>query len=393
VGVLEAGLAVVHGRIVEGLQLPFVRDEYYETVIVPGFADAHMHPQVVDAGLIPGRVWDNSYRWIEERRLRVDEASLRADVELSARLALATYKRALLEGVTLVAVTGNVIANARAWLSMKTPPRVVFLPTVMKRKGWPTLQRVEPLLRRLRGQLNDGMARVGVFIHSIRLAGSDQLRQAVMRAREYGGIVGLHLSEGIPEAREYSRITKGAPLGVRVVAVHCLSEEDPSEYGLLCASCPATNLILYRRTRSSLSGVTSFGSDWPLLIGTVARHLPLIARVHHNYVEDVLRRMTIGGYRDYGMPHAGDLIAYDVTLDKILNRFHEPKLVLVSGRITVSEGALVETGETLRDVEKYIASLVREALERHPSTDPWRGDPIVEAIEAYNSILILGSRV
>jgi len=393
VGVLEAGLAVVHGRIVEGLQLPFVRDEYYETVIVPGFSDAHMHPQVIDAGLIPGRVWDNSYTWIEERRLRVDEASLRADVELSAQLALATYKRALLEGVTLVAVTGNVLANAMAWLAMKIPPRAVFLSTIMRRRGWPTLQRVEPLLRRLRGQLNDGMARVGVFIHSIRLAGSDQLRQAVVRAREYGGIVGLHLSEGVPEASEYARITKGAPLGVRVVAVHCLSEEDPGQHGLLCASCPATNLILYKRTRSSLSGVTSFGSDWPLLIGTVARHLPLIARVHHNYVEGVLRRMTIGGYRDYGMPHAGDLVAYDVSLSRLLSEFREPKLVLASGRVAVNEGVLVETGESLRDVEKSIASLVGEAMERHPGTDSRGGNPLIEAMEAYNSILTSGIRV
>ncbi|MEB2836113.1 MAG: amidohydrolase family protein [Desulfurococcales archaeon] len=386
-GILEAGHAIVHGKIVEGLQLPFPRDEYYETVIIPGFSDAHMHPQVVDAGLDGGRVWSNSYEWIEERRLRVDEAGVRSDLELSARLARAVYKRALLEGVTLVAVTGNVEANVRAWLSLSIAPRAVFLPTIMKRKGWPTLSRAEMLLKKLRGMLDDGFARVGVFIHSIRLAGPDQLYQAVSRARELGGLVGLHLGEGVPEAAEYFRITGGVPLGVRVVAVHCISDPDPRAYGLLCVSCPATNLILYRRTRSSLRGVTSFGSDWPLLIGTVARHLPLIARVFPGFLDGTFRRATIGGYRDYGIPHGGDLVAYDVPPERIPESFHAPKLVMVSNRIAVHEGRLVESGESLTEVERSIRALIREAIEAHPAPGaPLRGDPIEEASRALQAI-------
>lgn len=383
---LEAGEAIVHGRLVENFRIPYLRDEYYETVVVPGFSDTHMHPQVVDGGVAPGRMWKNSYEWIEERVLAVDEAAVRSDIELSSRLARAVYKRALLEGVTLVAVTGNAEANVKAWLEMREAPKAVFLPTVIRKPGWPTLEGARRIVRRLRGMIDDGTARLGVFVHSIRYAGADQLFEAVKSARALGGLVGLHLGEGVPEAAEYSRIVGASPPGVRVVAVHCIDDEDPSSYGLLCSSCPASNLTLYGRTRRSLRGVTSFGSDWPLLLGTVARHLPLIVNVFGGFVEEVFRRMTVGGYRDYGMPYSGDLIAFDAPLRRLLSEFVEPSLVMVAGRRVVVEGRLVETGQTLADVEREIRDLVREAIEKH-GTGAGSRDPIRDAAEAFASAL------
>jgi hypothetical protein len=385
---LEADMAVVHGRIIEGFRMPFARDVYYETVIVPGFSDTHMHPQVVDGGVKPGRLWRHSYEWIERRELAVDEAAIRSDLDLSTRLARATFKRAILEGVTLVAVTGNAEANVRAWLSLHGAPKAVFLPTIIRRPGWPTLEGAWRILARLRGMIDDGTARLGVFVHSIRFAGRDQLVEAVRNARAFGGLVGMHLSEGLPEGEEYARITGGNPPGVRVVAVHCIDDEDPGRYGLLCSACPASNLTLYGRTRRSLQGVTSFGSDWPLLLGTVARHIGLITSVFGGYIEEILRRMTVGGYRDYGLSYSGDLVAFDIPLRRLLQRYEEPRLVMSSGRIVVDEGRLVATGEDISDVTREIRGLIKEAIDRY-GTGLGSRDPQRDALEALQASMRL----
>ena len=93
--VLEAGLAVIRGSIIrENAKIPFPVDAYYDVVFLPGFSDAHAHPQVVDAGLYPGAKWRSSYEWLLYRRMSVDEALVRADIGLSSRLAELALKRA-----------------------------------------------------------------------------------------------------------------------------------------------------------------------------------------------------------------------------------------------------------------------------------------------------------
>ena len=386
-GYIEAGTAVVYGKIVEGLRVPFKRDLYVETLIIPGFSDAHAHPQVVDAG-IDNRVWRNSYEWIENRTLRVDEASIRSDLELSTRLARLLYKRMLLSGVTLVAVTGRLEANVEAWLSLNVRPRAVFLPTAMKRRGWKSVDELIYSIDALKRSLRDVLARLGIFVHSLRLAGAEELAKAALYAVETGGLVGVHLDEGVNET-EQLRPYLGELLGrARIVAVHCIDTQDPSKYGLLCAACPASNLVLYRRTRKTLRGITSFGSDWPHLLGTVTDHLPLLNRLYPGFREEILRRATIGGYRDYGMMHAGDMVGYEVSLDKLLERRVEPLFVSVSWRIAVWEGILLETSETLHDVEKETRELIREAIELYPSNEALGGDPLEEARRALDSIMV-----
>ncbi|MEB3846643.1 MAG: hypothetical protein GSR74_01550, partial [Desulfurococcales archaeon] len=135
---LEAEIGVIHGRLVEGVRIPFKQDIFFETVILPGFSDTHAHPQVIDAGLSPGRIalWSNSYEWLETRRLAVDEAMVRRDLGLSARLAELALKRMALEGVTLAAFTGVLEANLKARLRVSPGPRLVLLPTLMDREGW-----------------------------------------------------------------------------------------------------------------------------------------------------------------------------------------------------------------------------------------------------------------
>ena len=381
---LEADQAIIYGRIVENLRLPSPVDAYFKTIILPGFSDAHAHPQVVDGGVVGGP-WRNSYEWIESRRLAVDEAAIRSDLDLASRLTVAVLKRALLEGTTLIALTGALEANIRAFLMLKVRPRVVFLPTVMSKKGWPSLGQALEAARRVSMFLDDGSARVGVFLHSIKYAGSDAVREALVSAASKGFIVGMHLSEGVPESGRLKVILKGQKVPGRVVAVHCISD-DPQGLGLRCAACPATNLILYRRTRKTLKGITSFGSDWPLLIGTVPRHLGIIKGVWRRRLEEILAKATLGGYRDYGMPYSGDLVAFDVSLEKVLEGSALPRLVMVGWNVVVNEGKLLD-GESYSDVLKEIRNLVFEALEKHPSGERV-GDPLAEAEAALHDALL-----
>ncbi len=365
-GVVEADEAVVYGRIVEGFRAPAPVSGHYRLLVMPGFSDGHMHPQVVDAGLVPGRRWRDSYDWLENRVLRVDEASLRADVELSSRLARLVFMRSLLEGVTLAAVTGRLEANVRAWLGLRVKPRAVFLPTVMDRRGWPSVEEVAAGVERLSRLLEDGVARIGVFVHSLRTARPETARKGLDLAASMRTVLGLHLSEGVREAGLLRKTLGSGPYPVFIAAVHCTEEEElPS--GVYCVSCPQSNLILYGRTRRSLAGVHAFGSDWPLLLGTVANHLKTITRVFGSSYEAILWRATVGGYRVYGMPSQGDFAAYDSSLGDLLSGRARPRLVVVDGSVAVEEGVLVGEGYSLQEVEFMIRDAIGEALEKHPA--------------------------
>ena len=365
-GVVEADEAVVYGRIVEGFRAPAPVSGHYRLLVIPGFSDGHMHPQVVDAGLVPGRRWRDSYDWLENRVLRVDEASLRADLELSSRLARLVFMRSLLEGVTMVAVTGRLEANVRAWLGLRAKPRAVFLPTVMDRRGWPSVEEVAAGADRLSRLLEDGVARIGVFVHSLRTARPETARKGLALAASLRTVLGLHLSEGVREAGLLRRVLGWGPYPVPIAAVHCTEDEELPP-GVYCVSCPLSNLVLYGRTRRSLAGVHAFGSDWPLLLGTVASHLKTITRAFGSNYEAIMWRATVGGYRVYGMPSQGDFVAYDSSLRDLLSGRAKPRLVVVNGAVAVDEGVIVGEGYTLPEVESMIRDAVREALEKHPA--------------------------
>lgn len=367
---LEAGVGVVHGRIVEGLRIPFHTDAYYETVLIPGFSDTHAHPQVIDAGLdSQSSYWRSSYEWIEERRLHIDEVMVRQDVGVATRLAELALKRAILEGVTMIAFTGVLEANLKARLRFPSGPRMVLLPTLMDKRGWSTPGDVSLLYEKYSKYISDSLLKIGVFVHSLRWAGPATFQGAVELASRARMPLGLHLSEGVGEAEEFKSRMAGVERPPRIIAVHCI-EDDPGEFGLRCSSCPASNMLLYNRTRGSLKGTTSFGSDWPHLIGSVTRHLGLILKVYSGRLSEVLRRITTGGYQDYGVPHHGDLAAYDAPLDRVLTGKPLPRLVLVSGGIVVDEGVLQGTGESLRDVEKETLELSKYIAEVYGDGTP-----------------------
>ncbi|MET1128269.1 MAG: hypothetical protein ABWW70_03025 [Thermoproteota archaeon] len=363
-GLIEAGVAVIGGRVVENARVPGPVDAYYDVVLVPGFSDGHAHPQVVDAGLARGRVWRSSYEWMRGRRLSVDEVGIRRDTVFAARLASLVFARALLEGVTLVAVTGRLAANILAWTGMPERPRAVFLPSVMDVEGW-SLDEVRADYEEVSQFVGDGLARLGVFVHSLGMAGAATARRAIAMAAERGGVLGLHFSEGVREADRFRRVFGDPPYPARIVAVHCI-EESLERLGVPCIACPASNLLLYGRTRSSLRGVRGLGSDWPLLLGTVARHLPLARRVFRGErLEALLSAATVGSYRAYSMPYGGDLVAFDGSLDDVLEARVLPRLVAVAGRVAVDEGRLATSGLSHGEVERMIEDALKEAHERY----------------------------
>ncbi|MDM7275619.1 MAG: hypothetical protein P3X22_005835 [Thermoprotei archaeon] len=362
-GLIEADIAVVHGRIVDNFRIPFGEDLHFKVVLIPGFSDGHAHPQVVDGGLRPGVLWRDSYDWIENRDLSVDEVMVRRDLGLASKLALLTFYRALLEGTTLISLTGRLAANVKAWVSMTPRPKAVMLPTVMDREGW-TVGEVKRDYERVSMMVSEGLTRLGVFVHSIRLAGRETIAEAVGLASQRGGLLGLHMGEGRPETGDFKAVFGEPPYPSRIVPVHCI-DDDVAAIGLQCVSCPLTNLLLYGRTRSSLAGVGSFGSDWPLLLGTVPRHLPIIAGHFKEPPDSILRIATIGGYRVYNMPPDGDIVGYDDSLQKILEGRTKPKFVTVKWETAVYEGTLTSNGLTLENIEKAIVEAVREATEKY----------------------------
>ncbi|MCE4600580.1 MAG: hypothetical protein F7C38_03335 [Desulfurococcales archaeon] len=306
---------------------------------------------------------------MDERRLHVDEVMLRQDIGLSARLAELALKRAVLEGVTLIAFTGVLEANLKARLRFPGGPRLVLLPTSMDRAGWMKPAEVLHLYNKYYNYLEDSLLRIGIFVHSLRWASRSTFREALVLASNTGMPLGLHLSEGISEKSEFVARVSEAPRLPRIIAVHCI-EDNPREMGIRCSSCPGSNMILYGRSRTSLEGVTSFGSDWPHLIGTVSRHIGLILRLFPARLGSVLYRITTGGYIDYGVQHNGDLVAYDSPLEDVITGRVLPRMVMVAGNIVVDESVIPDTGESLSDVEREVREVSKYASEVYGDGSP-----------------------
>ncbi len=363
-GQLEADIAIIKGKIIERFSMPFRRDIYFDTIFFPGFSDTHAHPQVIDAGLSPGKVWSNSYEWLMSRELHVDEALIRNDIGLASKLTELTLKRALLEGVTLIGLTGRLEANIKALTRISAAPRVVLMPTIMEKRGWSTPQDIEIMFKKYSRYINDELLRPGVFVHSIAYANPLMIINSLKLAKKMRAPLGIHLSEGISEKDDFLEIVGKQVANQRILAVHCL-DDDYYDLGLRCSSCPVSNLILYNRTRKSLFGVTSFGSDWPHLVGTVARHIPLLLKLYGMDYSGVLYRITVGGYNDFNVSIKGDFVAYDVPLSKILSNGAYPSLVSVASRILVEEGTIVETGENYGDIIRETYETIRYAVERY----------------------------
>jgi len=365
--IVEVGTLVTPRGVVENARLEVEGSGslYLETVVAPGFSDAHAHPQVVDVG--EGR-WSNSYEWMQGRRLRVDEAALRADIELSARLAQATLLRALLEGVTFIALVGRGEANALAYRRLQAKPRVLIMPTILDRlRGWPSTWAATNLLLEL--SYLDGSLPLGLFVHSLGGVSPKALRAAYVAARSLGVPFGIHLNEGVEELEALASL-----LGLRegedsgIVAVHCIVGRGFRSYGIRVVHCPLSNLRLYGRTLSDPDLADALGSDWPLLLGSALSTYRAAVSIHGRERRlALLRRATVGGYEVYGIPWEGDWAGFDEPLSSVLDGGCAPSFVSVGGRLVVEEGAVRGLGLTRSDVDRMVGELVKLALERYPA--------------------------
>ncbi len=362
---IEADTLVVHGKVYYDKRLPVEwEDAYYKTVITPGVSDGHMHPQVIDPGTDNG-LYRDSYDWIEKRELGIDEAGIRRDPRIAGKLARLTYLRSLLEGTTLIAVTGSLLPNVVAWSALEEKPRTVFLPTTMRRKGWMRPWEIYDAEKKLEKSINDSVARLGIFVHSLRYTAPEDFIYSYNKVEKERWILGIHLSEGVKEVELLARTMKREFFN-RIAGVHCLVE-DVKHFGINCVSCPATNTLLYNKLKENFLDIDSFGSDWPHLIGSVARHIGLIRNSYRIPLEILLFKLTTGGYLVYGMPSHGDLVAYDEPLEEVLTGKPDPVAVYVAGRKVVEEKRLTGLGYNISDLEDETIEAISEAYDLYAS--------------------------
>ncbi|MGC8564217.1 MAG: amidohydrolase family protein [Fervidicoccaceae archaeon] len=337
------------------LELPGKISGSYRSAISPGLSDAHAHPQVIDVG--EGGIWKNSYEWISKRKLRVREGDLRKDARLSSEFAEATLKLSILDGITMMAMTGSLHGNLDAVRRMKARPRTVILPTVMNREGWLSAGELRNVISR--GVFMDGGKMMGgIFIHSLNFTDPISLKEALSLVKSEGIPLSMHLNEGIEEAERLRKLVGDDVRGI--AAVHCIEEtEKCRELGLKIISCPISNLYLYGKTIESLSFVDAFGSDWPLVTGTMKKVLSKASEIYGISAE-LLRKATVGGYEVFGMRHEGDFAFYDEPLSSVASGKSEPKLVLIGWEEMVIEGKV--EGEGKGEVEKKLKETIEDAL-------------------------------
>jgi hypothetical protein len=245
---------------------------------------------------------------------------------------------------------------------MKNRPRLVVLPTVMKKRGWVTPAELREAFKKYRKYMNDELLRAGIFVHSIAYGGPDMIRDSLSIASSLRGPLGIHLSEGVSEKRDFLEYTCCLRENVRIVAIHCLND-NYRDLGLRCSACPGSNILLYGKTLLDTGRITSFGSDWPHLIGTVGGLLPLLSLLYESRIEEVFYKATIGGYNDYGISSRGDLVAYDGSINSILRGEARPRLVAVDWKPVVIESRLTDTGESIEDVERDTLDAIMYAVD------------------------------
>jgi len=362
---IEVGELLVAGRrIIENAKIK-VKGRgslYVESGIAPGFSDSHAHPQVVDVGTTGGR-WRNSLEWLRNRKLRVDEVALRMDLEFSRKLAEVVLAKSVLEGTTLIALVGNYRANMRAAFSMTRRPRVVLTPTILSNGCWLHGSEIE---RGIIALLAAGAARgikVGVFVHSVHFVDPEDLRRTYSLAKRYGLPFAMHLSEGTKDLWKLLAMI-GKPERP-LVGVHCTENEGYSSANIRVVHCPESNLTLYGKTLKKAEEVKAFGTDWPLLLGSVKHQYQLAVKIHgKRYRAILLERATLGGYEIFGLKPARDYALFDAKLTRVLNDGVNPSYVVVDGEVVVEEGRL--NGYSYSDVLRIAKELVKEAMEKYP---------------------------
>ncbi|MCE4617106.1 MAG: hypothetical protein F7C32_00765 [Desulfurococcales archaeon] len=378
---IEAEYVVAHGKTLYDSWVYLEGDDaFYRTVVYPGFSDTHMHPQVISSGIERPGIYRDSYDWIERRNLGLDEAAIRRDTDLSAKLARLAMFRSLLEGTTLIALTGSLKGNIRGWYTARVQPRTVFLPTAMNLPGWQKHRDIIDSYRRLRLSAKDGFARMGIFVHSLKFSTYDMILESYIHSYTNRTYMGIHLGEGVSEADKIKKILGRHRLN-RIVAVHCI-DDKVKPLGMMCSSCPGTNYLLYNRFKLDTEDIDAFGSDWPHILGTTASQIGFIFKLYNKPRENILFKMTTGGYLAYSMAYSGDLVAYDEPLPKVLSGKAKPVAVYVGGRKVVEDGKIIGLNLSIADILRETEEAVKETYDLY-------GDGTVDSSDVIRANNIL----
>ncbi|RLE63465.1 MAG: hypothetical protein DRJ38_07485 [Thermoprotei archaeon] len=354
------------------LTVPSLKEDlWFKSGVYPGFSDCHAHPHVIDAGL-EGGPWRNYVEWMLKRKLRVDEKALREDLNACTKLSKLTLMLSLLQGVTLIALTGNFRANLRAVAELRERPRVVATPTIINMNGWDPLDRILPVLSYVETLDTEETFKLGIFCHSLKFTRTMEIVKCYRLAENNGLVFALHLSEGVKELRELAKLLR-LPGRTRIIGVHCIEDEDYKSLGVKVVQCLSSNLTLYGRTQKNLELVESFGSDWPLIFGGFFEEIVKALKLHgQKNTYKILEKASIGGYRLYGVEHGNDYIFFDEKLEKALRLKILPSYVFVRGRATVVEGLI---GNFNYDSLRKIVETYKEfLLEKYSSegSSKWR---------------------
>ena len=360
-------LLLPNGGIVHDIELKIGdRGSYwFRTAIHPGFSDAHAHPHVIDIGIhSDSRIWSNSLEWMKNRVLKVDEKALRKDLELCTQLSELTILRALLNGTTMIALVGNLEANFRAYKRLSLRPRTVIMPTILNSEGWYNSKQILPLIMSIFDQLENRHIKIGIFCHSLYFTSRDDILLSMNISGLLDLPLALHLSEGTRDLDRLRSIINGKSNN-GIIGIHCIEDEDYKSMNIRIVSCPISNLVLYGRTQNNLDLIDAFGTDWPLIIGSLREHIPQIMRIFREEKYEILKKCTLGGYKLYNYNYSGDYVFFDERIERVLSNPPKPVYVSIGGKFTVVEGTVM--GYTLHEVDKMIESIKRYAIDCYSS--------------------------
>lgn len=343
----------------------------FKTVFSPGFSDAHAHPHVIEKNC-GRRKWENMKDWFNNRKTKIDEISLRKDLEICTKLSKLTIYKALLEGTTLIAlVSSNPYANLLAFKSIKNKPRTVILPTISNLKGMnKSFKEIKLFLEKIERSKNLSKSKLinyGIFIHSLSFTNLNDLIESAKWSYEKNKPFALHLSEGFKELNKLREIIHNIKHSNPIIGIHCTENEKYHNYGVKTVNCPLSNLLIYGKTQKNFNQIDSLGTDWPLVIGGINEQIKELIKIHgKRKIKKIFEKATIGGYRLYGMPHDGDFIAFNTSFENILKgKIVPPPYVSINHNLIVKDGKIIDLDLSYRDILKEIEKTIKEVYEKY----------------------------
>jgi guanine deaminase len=358
-------------KVFHDIEIP-IKDNneyFFKTVISPGFSDAHAHPHVIEKNC--GRKkWKNMRDWFNNRRTKINEISLRKDMEICIKLSKLTLYKALLEGTTLIAlVSSNPYANSLAFQSMKNKPRTIILPTISNLKGMnKSFKEIKTFLEEIEKiKKISELINYGLFIHSLSFINLNDFIESAKWCYEKNKPFALHLSEGFKELGNLREKIRNIKHPNPIIGVHCTENENYHRFEVKTVNCPLSNLLIYGKTQRNFNQIDCLGTDWPLVIGGIDKQLKELIKIHgKEKIKKIFEKATIGGYELYGMPYDGDFIAFNTSFENILKgKIIHPSYVFINYSPVVKNGKIIGLNLSYKDILNNIEKTIKIAHEKY----------------------------